>query len=113
MHCLGERPQGDCNLWLIVNRSLRSNFQVRHDIAIGGTVAATKSVVPGARGDPGAVGVPALSLCSHLSSHRNKPHGQYGVLLDDVPMLMQKMKRLITGFANRNDHASTIAQLFD
>jgi hypothetical protein len=69
MHCLGERPQGDCNLWLIVNRSLRSNFQVRHDIAIGGTVAATKSVVPGARGDPGAVGVPrAISLLPSFQS---------------------------------------------
>jgi hypothetical protein len=52
---------------------------------------------------------PALPLLTHLSSHRNKPHGQYGVLLDDVPMLLQKVKRLITGLANWNDHPSAIA----
>jgi hypothetical protein len=55
MHCSGEPPQGDCNLLTIENQSVRSNFQVGHDIAIGRTVAATKVDVPG---DIGATGVP-------------------------------------------------------
>jgi hypothetical protein len=45
----------------IVSQSLRSNFQVGNDIAIGRTVAATKFVVPfgpGVTDVPGDVGVP-------------------------------------------------------
>jgi hypothetical protein len=42
----------------IVSQSLRSNFQVGNDIAIGRTVAATKFVVPFGPSDPGEVSVP-------------------------------------------------------
>lgn len=55
----------------------------------------------------------ALLPASHLPGHRNKPHRQHRLPLDDVPMLLQEIKSLIPGFANWNDHAATVAQLLD
>ena len=46
------------HLTAIVNPSLRSDFQVRHDIAIGRTVAATEDDSPGVPGVIGAAAAP-------------------------------------------------------
>ena len=53
MHCSGETTPRRLQLTAIANQSVRSNFQVGHNIAIAGTVAATKFGVTGVVGATG------------------------------------------------------------